>query len=394
MGSVPCTSDRYCFYCNWYQTVVLWCLIMTEQQVISEEELQRFGTDCLVAVGTCQEHASAHIAVLVEADRRGHYSHGFNRLRGHYVADIRSGICDPNARPTVVKETAGTAIIDGNNSLGAVVGNFAMGVAIAKAKETGVGWVTVRGSNHFGIAGHYSAQALEQGLLGMAFTNGSPYVAPTRSATSLFSTLPISVAAPGLDGDHMLLDMATAAAAVGKMELARTHGTEIPEGWALDKEGKPTRSPEAALPSGGGCGLPLGGSEETSGYKGYGLGLMVEIFCGILSGSAWGPSVRRWKIQDQVANLGQCFVALDPSAFTDSFPERLQSLLEMCRGLPPLDPELPVLVPGDRGRGREAAVRERGGVIYKSEQVVQMIQLAEELGVQPPKTTTFVPKQN
>ena len=90
----------------------------------------------------------------------------------------------------------------------------------------------------------------------------------------------------------MLLDMATSAAAVGKMELARTHGTEIPLGWALDKEGKPTSQPEKALPSGGGCGMPLGGAEETSGYKGYGLALMVEIFCGIMSGSAWGPYVR------------------------------------------------------------------------------------------------------
>ena len=191
-----------------------------------------------------------------------------------------------------MRETASTALIEGNNSLGAVVGNFAMGVAIEKARHSGVGWVTVRGSNHFGIAGHYSAQALRQNMLGMAFTNGSPYVAPTRSATSLFSTLPLSLASPGLEGDHMLLDMATSAAAVGKMELARTHGTQIPLGWALDRDGKPTSEPEAALPSGGGCGLPLGGGEETSGYKGYGLALLVEIFCGILSGSAWGPHIR------------------------------------------------------------------------------------------------------
>ena len=94
----------------------------------------------------------------------------------------------------------------------------------------------------------------------------------------------------------MVLDMATSAAAVGKMELARTHGNQIPQGWALDKDGQPTSDPEKALPSGGGCGLPLGGSEETSGYKGYGLGLMVEIFCGIMSGSAWGPHVR-WVVR-------------------------------------------------------------------------------------------------
>lgn len=352
--------------------------------IICEEELQRFGEDCLVAVGASKAHAAQHIAVLVEADRRGHYSHGFNRLRGHYVADIRSQICDPNAMPVIVRETVSTALVDGKNSLGAVVGNFAMSLAITKAKETGVGWVTVRGSNHFGIAGHYSAQALQQDMLGMAFTNGSPYVAPTRSATSLFSTLPISLAAPGLGGDHMLLDMATSAAAVGKMELARTHGTDIPIGWALDKEGQPTTDPEKALPSGGGCGLPLGGGEETSGYKGYGMALMVEIFCGIMSGSAWGPHVRKWKIQDQVADLGQCFVAIDPSAFTDTFPGRLQSLLDTCRGLTPLDPDLPVLVPGDRGRGREAAVRERGGVKYKEEQVKNMMELAKELEVKPP----------
>ena len=86
--------------------------------------------------------------------------------------------------------------------------------------------------------------------------------------------------------------------------------------------------PEAALPSGGGCGLPLGGAEETSGYKGYGLGLMVEIFCGILSGSAWGPSIRKWKVQDEVANLGQCFIALDPGAFTDDFNERMQVIID------------------------------------------------------------------
>lgn len=320
---------------------------MTES-IIPVADLQRFGEDCLVAVGCGREHAAAHIAVLVEADKRGHYSHGFNRLRGHYVADIRSKICDPNAEPTIVKETGSTALVEGNNSLGAVVGNFAMQLAISKARAGGVGWVTVRGSNHFGIAGHYSQQALAAGMLGLAFTNGSPYVAPTRSATSTMSTLPISLAAPGTEGDRMLLDMATSAAAVGKMELARTHGTQLPPGWALDRCGQPTTQPEAALPSGGGCGLPLGGAEETSGYKGYGLGLMVEIFCGILSGAAWGPHVRKWKVQNQVANLGQCFIALDPAVFTEDFTERMQSLMDTCRGLDPIEPDLPVLVPGDR----------------------------------------------
>ena len=122
----------------------------------------------------------------------------------------------------------------------------------------------------------------------------------------------------------MLLDMATSAAAVGKMELAAAKGESIPAGWALDRHGQPTTDPAVALPSGGGVGQPLGGPEETSGYKGYGLALLVEVMCGMLSGSAWGPHVRRWKVQNQVANLGQCFIALDPAAFTDDFTGRFQ----------------------------------------------------------------------
>ncbi|XP_023341588.1 uncharacterized protein LOC111711452 [Eurytemora carolleeae] len=353
--------------------------------IVNEQELMRFGTQCLMSAGSCEEHASKHIAVLIEADRRGHYSHGFNRLRGHYVADIRSKICSPNSIPSIEKETVSTAVVNGNNSLGAVVGHFAMDLAISKAKETGVGWVTVRGSNHFGIAGHYAKKALDEGMIGLAFTNGSPYVAPTRSATQLLSTLPIALAVPANNGDHMLLDMATSSAAVGKMELAKALGKPIPQGWALNKSGKPTTDPVEALPSGGGTGLPLGGEEETSGYKGYGLGLMVEIFCGILSGSDWGPHIRKWKIQNQIANLGQCFIALDPSVFTPGFQDRSQSLLDTCRGLVPLDPNLAVIIPGDRGRAREQKAEEEGGIRYKIEQYKNMLLLAEELNLEPPK---------
>jgi len=386
-GNIVVSSINVCTFKYAFRNCASVSPKMEDFVLVSESELLRFGSDCLMAIGTCRDHAEQHIKVLVEADARGHFSHGFNRLRGHYVADIKSKICFPNNKPSIEKETVSTALINGNNSLGAVVGNFAMDVAIEKAKVTGVGWVTVRGSNHFGIAGHYSQKALDVGMIGMAFTNGSPYVAPTRSATSTFSTLPISVAAPGVDGDRMLLDMATSAAAVGKMELAKALDKPIPSGWALNKEGKPTTDPLEALPSGGGCGLPLGGPEETSGYKGYGLALMVEIFCGVLSGSDFGPSVRRWKIQDQIANLGQCFVALDPAVFSDGFTERCQSLLDICRNLTPLDPELPVLIPGDRGRQREENARKEGGVKYKMPQFQDMLKLAEELNVRPPNST-------
>ena len=166
-----------------------------------------------------------------------------------------------------------------------------MDVAVKKAKKTGVGWVSVKGSNHFGIAGHYSMMAQREGLLGFSFTNGSPWVTATRSAGArVMSTNPISFTAPGEAGDGLVLDMATATVAVGKLEVAAVRGEEIPDCWAVDGAGRVTSDPRTAMREG--AGLPLGGSEQTGGYKGYGLALLVEIFCGILSGSAWGPHIR------------------------------------------------------------------------------------------------------
>ena len=144
---------------------------------------------------------------------------------------------------------------------------FCMELAIKKAKEAGVGWVTARNSNHFGIAGHYSIMAQREGLLGLSFTNGSPWVTATRSrGARVMSTNPISFTAPGSGGDGLELDMATATVAVGKLEVAAVKGEEIPACWAVDGEGRETRDPRRAMREG--AGLPLGGQEETGGYKG------------------------------------------------------------------------------------------------------------------------------
>ncbi|KRT82930.1 hypothetical protein AMK59_4199, partial [Oryctes borbonicus] len=132
------------------------------------------------AVGTQRDHANVMADLLVEADYRGHYSHGMNRL-DMYVKDVKSGTCDGKATPKILKETPATAWVDGQNGMGAVVGNFCMDLAIKKAKEVGVGWVAAKGSNHFGIAAMYTMQAIKEGMLGMSFTNTSPFLAPTRS---------------------------------------------------------------------------------------------------------------------------------------------------------------------------------------------------------------------
>nr|CAD7442095.1 unnamed protein product [Timema bartmani] len=249
--------------------------------VVPLSEVKRFIAECMEKVGTSRQGATDLADLLVEADYRGHYSHGLNRLET-YIEDVTSGACQPNVQPTVLKETLSTAWVDGNDGLGVVVGNFCMELAMAKARQTGVGWVVAKRSNHYGIAGWYSIKAVQCGLLGMSFTNTSPLMCPTGAKSAALGTNPISLAAPAQDGDSFVLDMATTAVAVGKIEVQRRKKESIPENWALGPDGRVTTDTDVAFNTG--CLLPLGGVEQTSGYKGYGLGLLVETFCGMLGG--------------------------------------------------------------------------------------------------------------
>merc|ERR1711962_304046 len=165
-----------------------------------------------------------------------------------YVKDIKSGICAKDGEPEVERESAATALVDGKNLLGPVVGNFCMNLAIKKAKETGIGWVCARGSNHYGIAGWYALRASDKGLIGISFTNTSPLVAPTRAKTAALGTNPIAVSAPSSDPqDPFVLDMATCTVAVGKIELQKRKQEPMPEGWAINKEGRVTQDSAEAL---------------------------------------------------------------------------------------------------------------------------------------------------
>ncbi|XP_028307556.1 uncharacterized protein LOC114466187 [Gouania willdenowi] len=348
--------------------------------LINHETVKSFIEKCMVAVGTKEHHARSLAEVLVEGDHRGHYSHGLNRM-DMYVKDIKSGICAKDGEPVVEKESASTALVDGKNLLGPVVGNFCMSLAMKKAKEVGVGWVVAHGSNHYGIAGYYAMQALKDNMIGMSFTNTSPLVVPTRAKECTIGTNPISVAAPAKDGDSFVLDMATSAVALGKVELHDRRGDVIPEGWGCDAQGKLTTNPKEVL-NGGGL-VPIGGSEATGGYKGYGLGMMVEVFCGILAGANYSNNVRTWKVTDKVANLGQCFVAINPENFAPGFPDRMTDLLSIQRGLDPADPDAPVLVAGDPERTNMKKCQKSGGISYHISVVNYMNDCAQKLGVSP-----------
>lgn len=360
--------------------------------------------DCFLKSHTSQENAQAMADLLAEADYRGHFSHGMNRLE-MYINDLHMNSTDGKATPKILNETPATAWVDGLNGLGAVVGNFCMDLAIQKAKTVGVGVVcaksdlikfscqliylfmcpNVLGSNHYGIAGWYTIRAMNQGFIGMSATNTSPLMSPTRSMEAGLGTNPISFAAPADKGDSFVLDMATTAVAVGKIEIERRKGHPVPHGWAHDTKGNMTTNADVAFESG--CLAPLGGDEITSGFKGYGLGAMVEVLCGILAGSNFSTKVRKWTHSgaDSEANLGQFFLALDPKCFAPGFTGRMSELNDILRNLTPVNPENPVLIAGDPERNHMKKVDASGGVTYTENQIKTCKALSERLGVSPIK---------
>uniref|UniRef100_A0A4W4DP13 Malate dehydrogenase n=2 Tax=Electrophorus electricus TaxID=8005 RepID=A0A4W4DP13_ELEEL len=343
-------------------------------------EVQAFIEHCMQVVGTRASHARSLAHVLLEGDLRGHYSHGLNRM-DVYVTEIRAGICARDGEPVVEKESAATALVNGKNLLGPVVGNYCMSLAVKKAQDMGVGWVVAHGSNHFGIAAYYSMQALKENMIGMAYTNTSPLVVPTRAKEGTLGTNPISVAAPAMDGDSFVLDMATSAVALGKVEIHERNGVSIPEGWGCDSGGRVSTEPKAVL-SGGGL-VPLGGNETTGSHKGYGLSLMVEVFCGMLAGAQYSKHIRTWRVTDRMADLGQCFVAVNPEHFAPGFNDRMSHLLSLHRNLEPVDPGMPVMAAGDPERKHMQTCQELGGIPYYLSVVKHMNEFASTLGVRP-----------
>ncbi|KAF5303725.1 hypothetical protein FQR65_LT00869 [Abscondita terminalis] len=355
-------------------------MFQDETPLIALKEARRFMVDCMKAVGAPTKHAELLADLLVEADYRGIFSHGMNRLE-IYMNDVRSGLCDSKAVPKILLETPATAWVDGQNGLGAVVGNFCMNIAIEKAKNVGVGWVCSKGSNHYGIAAKYALMAMEEGLLGMSFTNSSSIMSPTRGKTSALGTNPLSLAAPAENGDSFVLDMATTTAPLGKVEMHKRRNEPIPHGWAQDKNGRSITDPFEAYDAG--FLMPLGGLESNSGYKGYGLAMLVEIFCGILSGSNYGPNIEKWGSTNQIANLGQCFVAIDPKCFAPGFESRMSDLMYNLRKIEPVDPTKPVLVAGDPESAHKAMVDKNGGLRYVKNQIETCLRLAHEFNVTP-----------
>src|SRR5215831_14863718 len=208
---------------------------MLDVKTYPAEALRAFSERLLALAGLPGEDAALAADVLLAADLRGIDSHGVARLRGYYDV-LRSGQVNPTPELRVTRETLTTATVDGDNGLGLVVGPYANGIAMAKALDAGSGWVSVRNTNHFGIAGYYVLQALERDLIGWAMTNTTKLVAPLWGAERMLGTNPIAIAFPGKEEPAIVIDMASCAAAYGKIEMARRRGEAIPDGWVIDSQ--------------------------------------------------------------------------------------------------------------------------------------------------------------
>jgi LDH2 family malate/lactate/ureidoglycolate dehydrogenase len=316
---------------------------------IPADRLAVFVAGVMGRLGVPAPDAARVAAAMVEADALGYDTHGTFRLR-QYVDRLKAGGFNAAATPKVLRETAATAVIDGDNGLGHLAMFAAVDLAAAKARDTGIGWVGVRGSNHAGPAAIYVRRLADRELIGIAAAVGSAnHVPPWGGADILLGTNPLAVAFPYGAADHFVLDMATTVAAMGKIKSLAQRGEPMPEGWMIGHDGKPLTDParrdEGFL-------LPIGGP------KGYGLSLAIGLLAGALNGAAFGSDVVDFtKDRTSPTNTGQFVAALDPAAFGD--PKAIAAVaaraLQEMRAATPLPGADPIRVPGDG----KAALRAR-----------------------------------
>jgi len=340
---------------------------MAEEHVVQEKALRRFCEQVLAKLGVPAEDARVTTDVLVLADLRGIDSHGVARL-GRYVSGLKQGTMKATDQSRVIREAKATALVDGGQSLGQVVGKKGMDLAIRKARDTAVGVVAVRNSNHYGVS----------------MTNAGPLVVPTFGRTSILGTNPISLAAPAMKEKAFVLDMATSTVPRGKVEVYNRLGQPMPHGWAVDETGRSSTDPARVLNAlakrlGGGL-LPLGGEgEDLGGHKGYGLALMVDVLCGVLSGAATGLQVYA---DEKKPNVGHFFMALDPTAFRplDEFRRDMDRLARELKDSPRAQGQDRIYVHGEKSFARMEKFRKEG-IPLDSKVVDGLKKIGTDLGI-------------
>ena len=347
----------------------------------SYEQLNKFCMDAFTKFGFKEDEARIITDVLLLSDLYGIESHGMQRLV-RYHKGIEKGMIKVDAKPEVVFETPVSAVVDAHDGMGQLAGHFGMSLAIEKARKVGMAVVTVRNSNHYGIAGYYAKMACDQGLIGMSMTNSEAIMVPTFARKAMIGSNPIAVSMPA-DPYPFFFDASTTVVTRGKLELYNKMEKPLPEGWALDKNGHASSDAKDVLTNivaknGGGI-MPLGGNTELLGsHKGYGYGMLCEIMCSMFSQGT--PSSR----VNVGGKSGTChgFMVIDPKVFGD--PEAIKAhfsaFLQELRDTPKADGQTRIYTHGEK---EAFAYKDRleNGIDVNQKTVVEMCDLATYLGM-------------
>jgi LDH2 family malate/lactate/ureidoglycolate dehydrogenase len=329
---------------------------MAEQSVrVPVNKLVPFMEDACVAMGAPRDDARIIADVLITSDLWGVRSHGVAHLK-MYHERMKAGMQLPVTRAMVVKDTPTTAVIDGGNGMGMVVGHRAMRLAIQKARQYGLGAVAVRNSSHYGVAGYYPMMAVREGLVGVSFTNAHPSQAPTFGVKPMLGTNPIAVAAPTDEPFPYMFDAATSVAPRGKIELAARASKPIPEGWVIGEDGTSTTQSVGLIKemdAGKVALLPVGGMGELmGGHKGYGLATMVEIFSAAFQDGTylWGLTDTDAEGRPQFLRIGHFFLAIDIEHFIplDAFKRITGNMMRELRGSPRVPDQPRIYTAGEK----------------------------------------------
>jgi LDH2 family malate/lactate/ureidoglycolate dehydrogenase len=365
--------------------------MVENNETFDTEKLKLFCTKVLEKLEVPHEDAKITADVLVEADLRGIDSHGVARM-SRYVSGIQQGMMRPKAKPKVVHETSCTATIDGDAGLGQPISYRAMQLAIRKAREHSLGFVAVRNSNHFGIAGYYAMMALREDMIGICTTNSEVLVVPTFARNAMLGTNPIAIVVPSGKECPFVLDMSTSTVTRGKLEVYARLEKQIPINWATDENGIATDDPQRVLQniakrSGGGL-LPLGGaSEESGGHKGYGMALAVEIFSAVLSGALYANRVypKTGEGKPLPSGIGHFFGAISIDAFRpkDEFKRDMDDLIRRLKNAPKAKGAERIYIHGEK-ESEESERRLKLGIPLNPKVAEELRTIARQLGISEP----------
>ncbi len=342
---------------------------------VGPDDLRRFVTEALVATGVPEPDAVLLADTLVVAELWGHVSHGVIRLPW-YLARLRTGATRAVTTVETVRDSGSVVVLDGHDGIGQVVTQRAVEAGVERARRHGVAAVAVRGSGHFGTAAYFTRQVAQAGCIALLATNASPAMAPWGARTKLVGTNPWSIAAPGPDGEPLVLDLANTAVARGKVYVAADRGEPIPDGWAADADGNPTTDARAALE---GLILPMAGP------KGYVMSFMFDVLAGVLTGSAFGSDVVGPYRPTGRSGAGHLLLVLDVDAFGDraDYDERVARLVDEVHGADPAPWSDGALVPGEL-ENRARVATERTGIRLSPTAWQQLQEVAAATGATLP----------